>query len=435
VTARNQTRARNEGSGLYGAASPQALAAEVFENYKNFVNPPLARVMKLSGSPVEVRASGCTIWDQNGKPYLDFAGGYGVFTLGHSHPRVVAAVREQLERMSLSGKTMFNVLLGRAAKRLAELAPGDLQISFWCNSGTEAIEGAIKLARAATGRTKIVSTIDAFHGKTMGALSVSGRAAFQTPFEPLLEGFAHVPYGTVEGLDEALADAAAFVVEPVQGEGGVNVPPHGYLRAVSEACARAGALFVADEVQTGLGRCGYRFACNREGVVPDVMTVAKGLSGGVMPVGAFVARPDAWNRAFGKAPLLHTSTFGGNELACAAALEAMNVMEDEGLVENARRRGARLLEGARAIAAEYPDVVREARGLGLLVGVELVNEGYGGWVIPEMLKAGVTAAWTLNLQRVIRLEPPLIVTEAEVDRALGALRGGVAAAYEKLGRL
>ncbi|HTU80953.1 MAG TPA: aspartate aminotransferase family protein [Verrucomicrobiae bacterium] len=435
MTARNQTRARNEGSGLYGAASPQALAAEVFENYKNFVNPPLARVMKLSGSPVEVRASGCTIWDQNGKPYLDFAGGYGVFTLGHSHPRVVAAVREQLERMSLSGKTMFNVLLGRAAKRLAELAPGDLQISFWCNSGTEAIEGAIKLARAATGRTKIVSTIDAFHGKTMGALSVSGRAAFQTPFEPLLEGFAHVPYGTVEGLDEALADAAAFVVEPVQGEGGVNVPPHGYLRAVSEACARAGALFVADEVQTGLGRCGYRFACNREGVVPDVMTVAKGLSGGVMPVGAFVARPDAWNRAFGKAPLLHTSTFGGNELACAAALEAMNVMEDEGLVENARRRGARLLEGARAIAAEYPDVVREARGLGLLVGVELVNEGYGGWVIPEMLKAGVTAAWTLNLQRVIRLEPPLIVTEAEVDRALGALRGGVAAAYEKLGRL
>jgi putrescine aminotransferase len=423
------------GETLYGAASPAELTAEVFENYKNYVNPPLARVMKISGSPVEVRASGCTIWDAAGKPYLDFAGGYGVFTLGHSHPRVVAAVRAQLELMSLSGKTMFNVLLGRAAKRLAELAPGDLQISFWCNSGTEAIEGAIKLARAATGRTKIVSTINAFHGKTMGALSVSGREAFQTPFQPLLEGFARVPYGELTGLDEALADAAAFVVEPVQGEGGVNVPPDGYLRAVRDACDRSGALFVADEVQTGFGRCGYRFGVDREGVVPDVMTLAKGLSGGVIPVGAFISRPDVWNRAFGKAPLVHTSTFGGSELACAAALAAMDVLEEERLVDNARERGAQLVAGARTIAAEFPEVIREVRGLGLLVGVELTSEGYGGWIIPEMLKAGVTAAWTLNLQRVVRLEPPLIVTAAEVDHALSALRTGVATAYEKLGRL
>jgi putrescine aminotransferase len=420
---------------LYGANSPAELTAEVFENYKNYVNPPLARVMKISGSPVEVRAGGSTIWDAAGKSYLDFAGGYGVFTLGHSHPRVVAAVRAQLELMSLSGKTMFNVLLGRAAKRLAELAPGDLQISFWCNSGTEAIEGAIKLARAATGRTKIVSTINAFHGKTMGALSVSGREAFQTPFQPLLEGFARVPYGELAGLDEALQDAAAFIVEPVQGEGGVNVPPDGYLRAVRDSCDRAGALFVADEVQTGFGRCGYRFGVDREGVVPDVMTLAKGLSGGVIPVGAFISRPDIWNRAFGKAPLVHTSTFGGSELACAAALAAMDVLEEDRLVDNARVRGAQLVAGARTIAAEFPEVIREVRGLGLLVGVELTSEGYGGWIIPEMLKAGVTAAWTLNLQRVIRLEPPLIVTEDEVDRALAALRTGVATAYEKLGRL
>ena len=420
---------------LYGAGTPQELLAEVFENYKDYVNPPLARVMKISGSPIEVRAQGCTIWDQNGKAYLDFAGGYGVFTLGHSHPRVVEAVRKQLDLMALSGKTMFNVMLGRAARKLAELAPGDLRISFWCNSGTEAIEGAIKLARAATGRTTIVSTIDAFHGKTMGALSVSGRETFQTPFKPLLEGFAHVPYGDASMLDEVLADAAAFVVEPVQGEGGVNVPPPGYLRAVREACDRAGALLVADEVQTGLGRCGYLFASNRDGVVPDVMTLAKGLSGGVMPVGAFIARPGCWNKAFGKAPLLHTSTFGGNELACAAALTAMDVLVDDKLVENARERGEQLLAGATAIAQEFPEVVREARGLGLLVGVELTNEGYGGWIIPEILKAGVTAAWTLNLQRVIRLEPPLIVTKAEVDTALAALRAGVATAREKLGRL
>ncbi len=420
---------------LYGAATPQELAAETYENYKRFVNPPLARVMKISGSPVEVRASGSTIWDHNGKAYLDFAGGYGVFTLGYSHPRVVAAVRAQLELMALSGKTMFNVMLGRASRRLAELAPGDLQISFWCNSGTEAIEGAIKLARAATGRAKIVGTLDAYHGKTLGALSVSGREAFQTPFRPLLADSACIAYGDASGLDETLSDAAAFVVEPVQGEGGVNVPPLGYLRAVRDACDRTGAIFIADEVQTGLGRCGYRFGCDRDGVVPDVMTLAKGLSGGVVPVGAFIARPGVWNRAFGQAPLLHTSTFGGGELACAAALAAMEALEDEGLVQRARDRGERLLRGARTLAGEYPKVVREARGLGLLVGVELTHEGYGGWIIPEMLKAGVTAAWTLNQQRVIRLEPPLVVTEPEIDRALEALRGGIATAYEKLGEL
>ncbi len=411
------------------------LAAEVFENYKLYVNPPLARVMKLSGSPVEVRASGTTIWDAQGKEYLDFAGGYGVFTLGHSHPRVIAAVREQMESMSLSGKTMFNVVLGRAAKRLAELAPGDLQLSFWCNSGTEAVEGAIKLARAATGRATIVATHDAYHGKTIGALSISGREAFQAPFVPLLADVVHVTYGDAAVLDRALRDAAAFVVEPVQGEGGVNVPPLGYLRAARDACDRTGALFIADEVQTGFGRCGYRFGVDRDGVVPDVMTLAKGLSGGVVPVGAFIARTDVWNRAYAKQPLVHTSTFGGSEIACAAALAAMDVLEDERLIQNARERGTQLLDGCRAIAAEFPHVIREARGLGLLVGVELTNEGYGGWIIPEMLKAGVTAAWTLNQQRVIRLEPPLIVTASEIDRALAALRAGVSTAAEKLGRL
>ena len=420
---------------LYGAATPQELVAEVFDDYKNYVNPPLARVMKLSGSPVEVRAQGTTIWDHTGKAYLDFAGGYGVFTLGHSHPRVIAAVQKQMELLSLSGKTMFNVMLGRAAKRLAQLAPGDLQISFWCNSGTEAVEGAIKLARAATRRQKIVATTDAYHGKTIGALSISGRETFQTPFRPLLADVAHVPFNDVASLQEALADAAAFIVEPVQGEGGVNVPDVGYLRAAREACDRSGALFVADEVQTGFGRCGYLFGCDRDEVVPDIMTLAKGISGGIIPVGAYIARPSVWNKAYAKAPLIHTSTFGGSEIACAAALAAMDVLEEEGLVQNARERGAQLLNGARAIALDFPDVIKEARGLGLLVGVELTNEGYGGWIIPEMLKAGVTAAWTLNQQRVIRLEPPLVVTQAEVETALAALRAGVAAAAEKLGRL
>jgi putrescine aminotransferase len=413
----------------------QTLYDEVYENYRLYVNPPLARVMKVSGSPVEVRARGCTIWDQNGKAYLDFAGGYGVFTLGHSHPKVVAAVKQQLDSMALSGKTMFNVMLGRVSKRLAELAPGDLQITFFANSGTEAVEGAIKLARVATKRSKIVATRNAYHGKTLGALSASGRDYFKEQYAPLLADVAHVDYGSLADLENVLADAAAFIVEPVQGEGGVIVPPAGYLGAVREICTRAGALFIADEVQTGLGRCGMLFGCNRDDVVPDVMTLAKGLSGGVIPVGAYIARPNVWNAAYAKHPVMHTSTFGGNELACAAALAAMDVLIDDDLAGNARERGEQLLSGAQALAKRYPTVVKEARGLGLLVGVELTSEGYGGWIIPEMLKHGVTAAWTLNMQRVIRLEPPLIVTEEEVDRALAALDAGLATAQEKLGAL
>jgi putrescine aminotransferase len=417
------------------SADAQALYTEAYENYRDYVNPPLARVMKLSGSPVEVSADGATIVDHNGKRYLDFAGGYGVFTLGYRHPRVVAAVRAQLDVMALSGRTMFNPLLGRLAKRLAELTPGDLKISFFANSGTEAVEGALKLARAATKRTKLVGTYGAFHGKTFGALSVSGRDAFRTPFAPLLADAVHAPFGDLDALAAIVDGAAAVIVEPVQGEGGVNVPPPEYLRGVRALCDRSGAVFIADEVQTGLGRCGALFACDIAGVVPDVMTLAKGLSGGVMPIGAYVARPNVWNAAYGKAPLLHTSTFGGNPLACAAALAALDVLVEDDLCANARARGAELVTGAQAIAARYPDVIAAVRGVGLLVGVELRNEGYGGTIIPELLKRGVTAAWTLNQQRVIRLEPPLIVDAAQIATALRAFDEAVAVALDRLGVL
>jgi putrescine aminotransferase len=419
-----------------GTLTGTDLAQEAFDNYRTYLNPPLARVMKLSGSPVEVSAQGSTITDHTGKTYLDFAGGYGVFTLGHRHPRVVAAVKEQLDRMALSGRTMFNPLMGRLAKRLAELAPGDLTISFFANSGTEAVEGALKLARAATRRAVVVTTEGSYHGKTLGALSVSGRDAFRDPFTPLLADVRRVPFGDAAALRAAVDESvAAVIVEPVQGEGGVNVPPPGYLRDVRAICDDTGAVMIADEVQTGLGRCGALFACDRESVVPDVMTLAKGLSGGVMPIGAFIARPAVWNAAYAKAPLLHTSTFGGNELACAAALAALEVLVDDDLAANARVRGAQLVAGARATMLRYPDVVADVRGAGLLVGVELRREGYGGTIIPELLKRGVTAAWTLNQQRVIRLEPPLIVTEAEVAQAVEAFDGAVGAAFESLGVL
>ncbi|HXW77412.1 MAG TPA: aminotransferase class III-fold pyridoxal phosphate-dependent enzyme, partial [Candidatus Eremiobacteraceae bacterium] len=297
-------------------AQQLSLFDTVYTAYKEFVNPPLARFMKVAGAQVEIRARGCRVWDHTGKSYLDFCGGFGVFTLGHMHPRVVEAVRSQLDDMALSTRVFFNEKLAALAKALADLAPGDLSISFFSNSGTEAVEAALKMARLSTKRVHIVSTHNAYHGKTMGSLTATGRDVFKDSFAPLVPEFEHVPFGDLEALDNALAGAAAFIVEPIQCEGGVVIPPVGYLRGVRQLCDKHGALFIADEVQTGLGRTGYLWGVDAEGVVPDIMTVAKGLSGGVVPIGATIARPDVWLHAFGKSPLVHTSTFGGNQLAC-----------------------------------------------------------------------------------------------------------------------
>lgn len=407
----------------------------VYAAYKEFINPPLARFMKIAGAGVEVEARGARVFDHTGKGYLDFCGGYGVFTLGYMHPKVVAAVREQLNHMALSSRVLFNAKTAALAKALADLAPGDLKITFFSNSGTEAVEAALKLARLSTKRKHLVSTFNGYHGKTMGSLTATGRDVFKQKFEPLVPEFEHVPFGDLAALERALPGAAAFIVEPLQCEGGVVLPPAGYLRGVREVCDRHGALLIADEVQTGLGRTGYLWGVDAEGVVPDVMTVAKGLSGGVIPIGATIARHDVWMRAFGDSPLLHTSTFGGNPLACTAGLAALEVLVDEKLVEKSKLQGAYLLEQARALAQRFPDVVVEARGRGLVVGLELRHEGYGGVIIPECLKLGLTAAYTLNQQRVIRLEPPLIVLREEIDEAIAILDKALAKAKEKLGAL
>lgn len=428
-------RAKSKPMTSHEAQDQASLFDAVYAAYKEFINPPLARFMKLAGSGVEVRAKGCYVYDHTGKAFLDFCGGYGVFTLGYMHPAVVEAVREQLDRMALSSRVMFNAQTANLAKALADLAPGDLKISFFSNSGTEAVEAALKLARLSTKRKHLVSTFNGYHGKTMGSLTATGRDIFREKFEPLVPEFEHVPFGDLEALDRALPGAAAFIVEPVQCEGGVVVPPDGYLRGVRELCTKHGALFIADEVQTGLGRTGYLWGVDHDGVVPDVMTAAKGLSGGVVPIGATISKTDVWMRAFGDAPLLHTSTFGGNPLACTAGLAALEVLVRERLVEKAKAQGAYLLEQARSLARRYPEVIAEVRGRGLVVGVELRSEGYGGVIIPECVRHGLLVAYTLNQQRVIRLEPPLIVTRVEIDQAIGILEASLAKAREKLGAL
>ncbi|MBM7865475.1 aspartate aminotransferase family protein [Heliomicrobium gestii] len=400
----------------------------VMESYEQYVNPAAARLFRLMGmSAAAVRAEGSFVYDEAGREYVDFLGNFGVLSLGHRHPRVIAAALDQLNRMAQTARFLLDEPTARLAETLARITPGDLQCCFFGNSGAEAVEAALKIARLATGKRRFISTLNSFHGKTFGALSVSGREPFRAPFHPLLFPVTHVPFGDISALEKALAkesDVAAFIVEPVQGEGGVVTPPPGYLSEASALCLQAGALLIVDEVQTGLGRTGRLFACEEEGVVPDLLCLAKALGGGVMPIGATVGRPAVW-AALSDHPWLHTSTFGGNPLACAAALAAIEVTLEEDLAGQARAKGDWLLGRLEALASRHTRVIDGVRGRGLLIGVEVTKEGAGGLIISRMVAERIIVGYTLNNPRVIRLEPPLNVPWEVLERVTAVLEEAV----------
>ncbi|MDK2927519.1 MAG: putrescine aminotransferase [Bacillota bacterium] len=416
---------------------------EIIKNHREYVNAGLTTMLGLIGFDKHfVRAAGTRVWDEEGGEYLDFLGSYGALNLGHNPPAVLAAI-EQVKDLPNMLQAALNPLAGAVARNLAAILPGGLKRAFFGNSGAEAVEGALKLARIATGREKIISCEGSFHGKTLGALSVTGRKKYQEPFRPLLPGCETIPYGDLDLLEAKLkgGDVAAFIVEPVQGEGGIIVPPDGYLKGVRELTQQYGALFIADEVQTGFGRTGYLFGCDYEGVAPDVICLAKSLGGGVMPVSAYVAAEEVWQRAYGSMDkaLLHTSTFGGNTWAMAAALAGIQAVVEGRLADQAKEKGEYFLGRLRALQQKYP-LLKEVRGRGLFIGLEfnqpegllntltggalknLAHEYQGALVAGELLnKHHIITAYTLNNPNVIRLEPPLIVTKEELDRVVDAL--------------
>ena len=404
----------------------------VFQQYADHLNPAWVRLFRFATlETLEVSAEGAIIRDAYGRDYLDFAGGPSVFILGHRHPRVVEAARRELDRMPLSVRMMANEPMGELAALLAEVTPGDLQYVFLSNSGAEANEAAIKLARLATERPGIIATAGAFHGKTLGALSISGRDMYRAPFEPLVPGIVHVPFGDADAIGQAITpQTAAVFLEPIQGETGVVVPPDGYLRAVRAICDRSGVLLVLDEVQTGMGRTGKMWACEWEGVVPDILTAAKGLGGGVAPVGATVARPHLWER-FISDPLIHTTTFG-NRLGWAAAAATIRVIRDEGLLPRATAIGDRLMEGLRRSAHGAPGLVTDVRGRGCLVGVEFAEADVAFLVMAGMIQRQVLAFYSTNKREVLRFAPPLIATDEQVDRAAAAFADALAEAQTLL---
>jgi putrescine aminotransferase len=413
-----------------------ALYADVFGKYSRHINPYLAKLMGFAGFGVEMRAEGCYLYDHEDRRFLDCLGGYGTFSLGHRHPKVVEAVRRQLDSICLSGKAFFSQNGADLAEELASIAPQGLEYSFFCNSGTEAVEGALKFAKGATGRSGIVSTHNSFHGKTLGALSTMGREKYRQRYEPLIPGVKFVAYGDAQAAREAIDDqTACMIVEPIQGEGGIIIPPTGYLAELREACDRHGALLIADEVQTGLGRTGRMFGCDHDGVSPDMMTLAKALGGGVMPIGAIVGTSAVWESIYSENPLSHTSTFGGNPIACAAALAALKTIQEEGLVERSATQGAKMLQGLQEVAARHSDLLLEARGRGLMIGVEFRQDEVGELVVAQLLKRGVCVAYTLNNPRILRIEPPLIIDDEQIQFAVEAFDSALTETEELLAML
>lgn len=417
------------------------VSVDVLSFWKEHVNPGFLQyrksVTKLSKSvnseenqdfaAIEWRDSkegGSEFMSLRGKEYIDLLGGFGIYNTGHRHPKVVGAVRAQLEKQALHSQELLDPLRSYAARLLARITPGDLQYSFFTNSGTESMEACIKVAIMATKRHHFVASIGAFHGKTLGSLSLTSKSTYRVPFLPALMQVHHLPLNDLhaaksyfEGSEFNGNKIAGFVIEPVQGEGGINLCTNEYLWGIRELCTKYGAMLIFDEVQTGMGRTGKLWAAQHSGVVPDIMAVGKGFGGGVMPAGACIANARAWQEYI-KEPFLMTTTFGGNPLALAAAIATMDVVVNENLPEQARVKGEYFLTHLRKLAVQFPRVIKEVRGLGLMIGVEFHLNEYGWNFSSGVFKHGVLVSGTLNNAKVIRIEPPLTISQEKIDQSL-----------------
>jgi acetylornithine/succinyldiaminopimelate/putrescine aminotransferase len=378
----------------------------------------LRHVCQTSPNPLGIavsRAEGTRVWDRDGRCYLDLLAGMGVASVGHCNPEVIAAVKDQAERylhVTVYGEGILEPQVN-LARRLAEIVPGDLSVAYFTNSGAEAIEGALKLTRKFTGRTRFVAFDGSYHGDTLGALSLCGNSVYRQPFEPLLDTL-WIPFNDAQALHAIDDSIAAVVIEPIQGEGGVRAADGGFLTALRARCDAVGALLVFDEVICGMGRTGKWFACEHWDVCPDVLVLAKALGGG-LPLGAFISRPAVMRTLSHDPPLAHVTTFGGHPLSCAAGLAALDYAARNDLPARAARLGAAWRERLRErIGRSLIDV----RGEGLLIGLELDDAARTQALCAAALERGIIMNWTLHRDTVVRLAPPLSISDADSEAAL-----------------
>lgn len=404
---------------------------ETLDNFQNYVNPGTLEYRKSAAedyASIEWVDEGEGFCDVKGKKYIDWLGGFGVFSHGHRHPKVVKAVRDQLSKQALGSAELLDGNRGMLAKLLADVTPGELKYTFFTSSGTESVECAMKMAIMATGRHYFITGTQDFHGKSLGALSLTGKGVYREPFLPMMQGVRHVPFGDFDYLKKTMESMAyigelpaAVIFEPIEGEIGVIIPPDDYFKEVRALCDEYDVLLIADEVQTGLARTGKLFAVDHWDIEPDILCLAKAMGGGVMPLSATVCTERCYEPYMFGNPWMHSTTTGGNPLACAAGIAGLNVMLEEDLAGQSAEKGEYFMKKLAVLQKKHSDIMVEVRGKGLLIVMEFCDDEKGYQVVTEMFGRGVLLSGTETNAHAIRIEPPLTISYENIDKGLAIL--------------
>jgi putrescine aminotransferase len=401
---------------ILNETDPEKIRKETEKNYREHVNPFALRMLKnASLDIIEGKRSGASVWDISGKKYIDCVTGAGIFNVGRHNPEVAAALKKALDTYDMGGWISIIRERGLLAKKLAEITPGELKFSLFCCGGGEAIEVAVKLARGHTDRTEIICMENGYHGVTGFALPATGRDVYKTPFAPLTPGYKHVPFNDIQAVKQAVTeDTAAVLLEPLQGEGGIIPADADYLRKLRKLCDDHEMLLIFDEVQTGFGRTGKMFCAEHSGVNPDIMVLAKSLSGGLYPISCAVFTEEISDFLMAH-PFIIINSFGGTSLACLAALAAIEYIEKNDLPGRAEMLGKRFMTGLMTLKEKYPELVLDVRGKGLMLGIEFPEDSIGPRMAYQLNQNGVISIYTFNNPKIIRIMPTLVITEEEVD--------------------
>lgn len=412
------------------------ITKDSIENFNTNVNPgwlEYRKSMSTDAACVEWTDTEEHFTDLYGNDFIDCLGGFGIYTCGHRNPEIVKYVKAQLDKYALHSQELVDPLRGYLAKLVSMITPGDLQYCFFTNGGAEAVEMALKLARLATGGRYYISTVGAFHGKSYGAISMGGKAAYREDYLPMIQQVQHVKYGDADAMETAIENlitvgekVAGVILEPIQGEAGVIIPPEGYLKKVREICDKYGIAMIADEIQTGMGRTGTMWRCEYEGITPDIMTFGKAFGGGVMPITGIIARPNMWVEKLIENPwILGSPTFGGNPLACSAAIATIAYMLENDMPKQCKEKGDYFMEKLNALMAKYPTVLKDVRGAGLLICMEFPAAEVGYAVVKGLFDRHVMTAGTLVNAKTVRIEPPGVIQYETIDIVLQKLEEAI----------
>ncbi len=406
----------------------KAMVKETLHHFDNYVSPGWLKYRKSVSSDSEGEAvlewqdEGAYCYGLNGEKFIDCLGGFGIYTCGHRNPEILDVVKAQLDHQALHSQELLDPLRGYLAKAMADITPGDLQYCFFTNGGAEAVEMALKLARIATGGRWYISTVGAFHGKSMGAVSIGGKSTYRIPYTPMVQQIQHVEYGNAEDMRKAIRNliavgekVAAVILEPIQGEAGVIIPPKGYLKEVREICDEYGVALIFDEIQTGMGRTGTMWRCEAEGVTPDIMTYGKAFGGGILPITGLICKPSMWVDQLIENPwLLGSPTFGGNPLCCSAAIATIKYMLENDIPGVCKAKGEVLKAGLDSLAEKYPEIIKEVRGTGLMLAVEFHTCELGYETSKGLFARRVMTAGTLVNAKTIRFEPTAVISDQDI---------------------